>query len=353
MPREDPAQVTDGDVCLDSPSGAYRREDTRSAPLLDLAGRSSLHSFGYTIDDFDIGGIVGDGAHGQVFLARERRTGFICVIKCISKALLVGSKQESIFKREIELHSHLRHPNIASIFTWFDTESMVYIVLEYCFHGDLYTHLNLHGRLPEQRVAEILFEVTWAIRTCHDKHIAHLDIKPENILLDHNLSCKLADFGLSAHVGSGGGAVSHIRGTYDYWSPEQCACKYNIKGKFGEYNHKSDIWALGVLAFELFFGGPPFGSTTEEPVNQVLERIQTNAWYRILVEKYGRSRLNEASREFIKFCDMCFEKDARKRADAATVLEHPWLHSRNAERYRSSVFLNQVRNHAVDDTHSA
>ncbi|CDR93963.1 Ser/Thr protein kinase, putative [Babesia bigemina] len=348
MPREHPAQVADGEICLETPRADCRRESTYSAPLLDLAGRSSLHSYGFTIDDFDIGGIVGDGAHGQVFLARERRTGFICVIKCISKALLVQSKQEAIFKREIELHSHLRHPNIVSIYTWFDTESMVCIVLEYCFHGDLYTHLHQHKRLPEQRVAEILFEVTWAIRTCHDKHIAHLDIKPENILLDHNFSCKLADFGLSAHVGNGKGSISHMRGTYDYWSPEQAACKHNNRGKFGDFNHKSDIWALGVLAFELFFGFPPFGSTTQEPVNCVLERVQTHEWYRILVERHGRSRINEASPAFIRFCNMCFEKDAGRRADAATVLEHQWLRSRNAERYHSNMFVNQVRSYAAE-----
>ncbi|ORM40902.1 Spindle assembly checkpoint kinase [Babesia sp. Xinjiang] len=311
------------------------------------AGRSSLHALWYTIDDFDIGGLVGDGAHGQVFLARERRTGFICVIKCISKALLIGSKQEEIFRREIEVHGHLRHPNIVSIFTWFASESMVYIVLEYCINGDLYSHLNARGRLPEQRVAEICFEVTWAIRTCHDKHIAHLDLKPENILLDHNFHCKLADFGLSAHVGAKGDKVSHMRGTYDYWSPEQCACKYNKEGMFGEFNHKSDIWAIGVLVFELFFGKPPFGSTTSEDIDVVLERIQTYTWHRHWVAKHGRSRLDEASEEFRLFCDICFEKDAQKRADAETLLRHPWLCQRNAERYKSHVFLNQIRNQEI------
>ncbi|GIX63777.1 serine/threonine protein kinase [Babesia caballi] len=347
MPVESQASYVDEEGYPEAPRNILSERGPNDVPQTDVAARSSLHALWYTLDDFDVGGLVGDGAHGQVFVARERRTGFICVIKCISKALLISSGQEVIFKREIEFHSHLRHPNIASIYTWFSTESMVYIVLEYCFNGDLYSHLNTRGRLPEQRVSEILFEVTWAIRTCHDKHIAHLDIKPENILLDHKYRCKLADFGLSAHVGGQGGSINHMRGTYDYWSPEQCACKYNCKGKFGEFNHKSDIWALGVLAFELYFGDPPFGSTTKEGVDAVLGRIQADAWHRLWVERNGDARLKEASREFHDFCDMCFEKDAGKRADAETVLQHPWLRSRNADRYTSHEFVNQIRKSGV------
>ncbi|GFE55015.1 serine threonine kinase [Babesia ovis] len=243
--------------------------------------------------------------------------------------------------------------SLRSIYTWFASESMVYIVLEYCINGDLYTFLRAQGRLPEQKVAGFCFEVTWAIRTCHDKHIAHLDLKPENILLDHNYQCKLADFGLSAHVGARDTKVSHMRGTYDYWSPEQCACKYNNEGQFGEYNHKSDIWAIGVLAFELFFGRPPFGSTTEESVDVVLDRIQTHAWYRHWETKYGKEKLNEASKEFRQFLDMCFEKDARKRADADTLLNHQWLRMRNTERYSSQAFINQLRNQPTSEISNA
>eukprot|EP00371_Babesia_bovis_P001610 XP_001610257.1 Ser/Thr protein kinase [Babesia bovis T2Bo] len=249
----------DGDPDAGMDSRANRTSDylPKGASSADISARSTLHALWYTIDDFDIGGLVGDGAHGQVFVARERRTGFICVIKCISKTLLTNSKQEAIFKREIELHGHLRHPHIASIFTWFSSESMVYIVLEYCINGDLYTYLNKHGRLSEQRAAEICFEVTWAIRTCHDKHIAHLDLKPENILLDHNYSCKLADFGLSAHVGATDSKVSHMRGTYDYWSPEQSACKYNNEGQFGEVTFgQSGSWYLSYFLVSRHLGQP-------------------------------------------------------------------------------------------------
>ncbi|KAK2195401.1 bifunctional Protein kinase [Babesia duncani] len=330
------------DGCLDvqfkTPNGLESKTS-----MVDISCKSHTHSLWFTLDDFDIGGLVGDGAHGQVFLARERRTGFICVIKCMSKMQMVISGQEAMFKREIELHSHLRHPNIASsIYTWFTSKSMVYIVIEYCYNGDLYSYLNLHRRLPEKRVAEILFEITWAIRTCHDKHIAHLDIKPENILLDYNFHCKLADFGLSAHIESHEG-LNHMRGTFDYWSPEQCAQKYKLGNKFGVFNEKSDVWTLGVLAFELFFGQPPFGTTTEEGVDIVLNRIQKWEWFQYWKLRHGNKYHSEMSKEFLNFFNLTFTKNSAKRPSAEEILEHEWLRKHNEERYMDEVFINQIR----------
>ncbi|AFZ79061.1 protein kinase domain containing protein [Theileria equi strain WA] len=311
-----------------------------TASTHDISSKSAIHSLWFTIDDFDIGGLVGDGAHGQVFLARERRTGFICVLKCIPKVQLVGSGRESMFKHEIEMHSHLRHPNISCLYTWFTTSTMIYMVMEYCYNGDLYTHLMINKRFDEKRVSEMLFEITWAVRTCHDKHIAHLDIKPENILLDHNFSCKLADFGLSAHIE--GFNINHMRGTYDYWSPEQCAYKYKTN-KFGEFNQKSDVWTLGVLAFELYFGVSPFGTTCEESVETVLSRIQNYTWCKYWVSKYGSLYISDISSEFKDFLDLCFTKDSGKRPTASTLLYHPWLKLHNKGRYVDDVFINQHR----------
>ncbi|EAN32472.1 Protein kinase domain protein [Theileria parva strain Muguga] len=360
-----------------------------TASATDIASKSSSHSLWFTLDDFDIGGVLGDGAHGRVFLARERRTGFICVLKCISKAQLVGTGQESMFKREIELHSHLRHPNISCLYTWFTTKTMIFMVIEYCHNGDLFSYLMRKKRIPEKEVCEIMFQVIWALRTCHDKHIAHLDIKPENILLDQNNVVKLADFGLSAHINfsnpsnglnnsngddSSNGINSHglnttnginnthdpvvgmnegseklngnlnfLRGTYDYWSPEQCTYKYNSSKRFGEFGPKTDIWTIGVLAFELFFGLSPFGSTTEERLDTVLDRIQTLEWYEFWQKKYKNLYLNEMSREFRDFLDKCFIKQSHLRPDASQLLQHPWIKLYNSHRFTDSTFLNQPR----------
>ncbi|KNC35252.1 other/AUR protein kinase [Plasmodium falciparum RAJ116] len=222
--------------------------DSISSPIKatcrDMALKSSLHSFTFSLKDFDIAGFLGDGAHGSVFLACERRTNFICVLKC--------RPQEALLRKEIELQAHLKHPHIACMYTWFHTSSHVFFVMEYCSNGDLFTYLNENGPFCEKKVAEMLFEIIWAIRTCHDKRIAHLDLKPENVLVNHEEKCKLADFGLSAHIGS-----KHK--------------KKDIKRRKRipeNLIRQQPIWTLGILAFELKFGRPPFGSTNEERENQ-------------------------------------------------------------------------------------
>ncbi|UKJ90199.1 serine/threonine protein kinase [Theileria orientalis] len=313
----------------------------------DIASKSSIHSLWFTLDDFDIGGLLGDGAHGQVFLARERRTGFICVLKCISKAQLVGSGQESMFKREIELHSHLRHPNISCLYTWFTTKTMIFMVIEYCHNGDLFSYLMKRKRLEELEVCQILFQVIWALRTCHDKHIAHLDIKPENILLDQNNVVKLADFGLSAHINNAFDNKmkdsDFLRGTYDYWSPEQCTYKYKLEKKFGEVSHKTDIWTIGVLAFELFFGFAPFGTTMQEGLDTVLHRIQTQPWYHMLENRYNNIHASKMSSAFRDFLDKCFTKVSTERPTSSELLHHPCIKMYNTHRFNDPRFIKQPR----------
>lgn len=181
-----------------------------------------------------------------------------------------------------------------------------------------------------------MFEVIWAIRSCHDKRIAHLDIKPvrfyvteENILLDHENRCKLADFGFSAHIGHlyRSNGVPHHRGTHDYWSPEQCAKHLGLGLKYGEYDEQSDIWALGILAVELFIGYPPFGSTTEEPNNVIMNRIHTYHWTKHVLlsitqifEMKREKHLLSSTPEFRSFVEACLRKHSFKRPKADELL---------------------------------
>lgn len=315
------------------------------ATCRDMALKSSLHSFTFSLKDFDIAGFLGDGAHGSVFLACERRTNFICVLKCISKSHLVKSTQEALLRKEIELQAHLKHPHIACMYTWFHTNSHVFFVMEYCSNGDLFSYLNDKGPFTEQRVAEMLFEIIWAIRTCHDKRIAHLDLKPENVLVNHEEKCKLADFGLSAHIGSKHKkkGISHYRGTHDYWSPEQCARHQNKKQNFGEFDQKTDIWTLGILAFELKFGRPPFGSTNEEKETIIMNRIQDYEWHQLFCENSKKDEIDALSVEFKDFLNKCLDKNPQNRPTAEALIQHPFIFIHNKNRPCIKAYATQPR----------
>ncbi|KAF8819211.1 PEK kinase [Cardiosporidium cionae] len=358
-----------------SSSMPFLAETPQLASSKDVAIKNSMHAYQWTLKDFDIGGYLGDGAHGTVFLARERRTGFICVLKCITKSHLIRANQEALLKKEVELQAHLKHPHIAwitrthsllsvlcnSVYTWFDTPSCVFLVMEYCYNGDLFHYLENHGPFDEKTVSRMLFEITWAIRTCHDKRIAHLDVKPENVLLNHKGECKLADFGLSAHIGSKQKRQGlHIhRGTLDYWSPEQCAHAMGSSTLFGEFNQKTDIWTLGILSFELMFSHPPFGSTEGNEFSDqnttkraVMTRIQTYHWSRVGIEKRFLN-ISKMSSVYKDFLDMCLDKNPDNRPTAEEVLMHEFIAKYNQDRLCHPSFMNQPRGGQLADSSSA
>lgn len=125
------------------------------AAKADLSLVCPLHAYRFSLRDFDFGGFLGDGAHGCVFVARERRSGFVCVLKCITKAHLVRGGNEALLKKEVELQAHLKHPHICCMYTWFQTSSAIFLVMEYCLKGDLFALLDkTEGGFDERTVAK-------------------------------------------------------------------------------------------------------------------------------------------------------------------------------------------------------
>nr|CEL68604.1 TPA: PEK kinase, putative [Neospora caninum Liverpool] len=319
---------------MDKPSG---NNSCASAVYADLSLVCPLHAYRFCLRDFDFGGFLGDGAHGCVFVARERRSGFVCVLKCITKAHLVRGGNEALLKKEVELQAHLKHPHICCMYTWFQTSSAIFLVMEYCLKGDLFALLDKTTfGFDERTVAKQLFQITWAIRTCHDKRIAHLDIKPENVLVDHTDKLKLADFGLSAHIGGEHRkrGVSINRGT----------CGDNVCS----FDEKSDIWTIGILGFELFFKFPPFGSQCHIDEETVMQNIRNKHWSeRVEQEALRDPRVNEKllsmSDDFKAFLSACLNKKASLRPTAEALLEFPFLQKNNPEVVNSVHFLQQPR----------
>uniref|UniRef100_A0A1A8QY93 non-specific serine/threonine protein kinase n=8 Tax=Nothobranchius TaxID=28779 RepID=A0A1A8QY93_9TELE len=218
----------------------------------------------WCLENFDIGRPLGKGKFGNVYLARERQTKFILALKVLFKNQLEKAGVEHQLRREVEIQSHLRHPNILRLYGYFHDATRVYLILEFAPKGELYGELQRCGSFSEDRSATYIMELADALHYCHIKNVIHRDIKPENLLLGGNGELKIADFGWSVHTPSS--RRSTLCGTLDYLPPEM------IEGK--THDEKVDLWSLGVLCYEFLVGHPPFEAKTHEETYRKISRVE-------------------------------------------------------------------------------
>ncbi|KAI0106280.1 serine/threonine-protein kinase [Nemania sp. FL0031] len=204
---------------------------------------------------FEIGKPLGKGKFGRVYLARERHSGYICALKVLHKNEIQQGGVEKQVCREIEIQSHLRHPNILQLYGHFHDTKRIILILEFAGKGELYKHLQKARRFPEWRSAQYIAQMVSALQYLHRKHIIHRDIKPENILVGVHGEIKMSDFGWSVHAPSSRRRTKC--GTLDYLPPEMVDPRR--QGQF--YDEKVDLWALGVLTYEFLVGQAPFEDT--------------------------------------------------------------------------------------------
>lgn len=204
---------------------------------------------------FEIGKPLGKGKFGRVYLAKERSTGFVCALKVLHKSELQQGKVEKQVRREIEIHSNLRHPNILRFYGHFHDSKRVFLILEFAGKGELYKHLRRENRFPEWKAAQYIAQMAAALKYLHKKHVMHRDIKPENILVGIHGEIKISDFGWSVHAPNN--RRNTMCGTLDYLPPEMI--KPGSQDNY--YNEKVDLWSLGVLTYEFLVGEAPFEDT--------------------------------------------------------------------------------------------
>ncbi|RWS13249.1 aurora kinase-like protein [Dinothrombium tinctorium] len=201
----------------------------------------------WKLSDFEIGRALGKGKFGNVYLAREVKSKYVVALKVMFKADLTKHKAVHQLKREIEIQSHLRHPNILRLFGYFYDDNRVYLILEYAKEGELYDKLRKMHAFDNQTAANYIYQIIDALECCHSRKVIHRDIKPENILIGANGDLKIADFGWCVHSPS---SRETVCGTLDYLAPEMILRQ--------PYNEKVDLWCLGVLTYEFLVGKPPF-----------------------------------------------------------------------------------------------
>lgn len=134
----------------------------------------------WSLTSFDIGTPLGRGKFGNVYLAREKTTRYVVALKVMFKKQVVQNAVEHQVRREIEIQSHLRHPNILRLYGYFHDDTRIYLILEYAPNGTLYKELQTHPdkRLAEKTTANYIQSLASALIYLHQKHIIHRDIKP-------------------------------------------------------------------------------------------------------------------------------------------------------------------------------
>ncbi|KAI3399041.1 hypothetical protein diail_7841 [Diaporthe ilicicola] len=255
---------------------------------------------------FEIGKPLGKGKFGRVYLVRERSSGFICALKVMHKAeLQQGSGIEKQVRREIEIQSNLRHPNILRLYGHFHDPKRIFLILEYASQGELYKLLRKANRFPEWKAAQYVAQMASALKYLHRKHVIHRDIKPENILVGIHDEIKISDFGWSVH------APNHRRatlcGTLDYLPPEMVKSGSNDNW----YDEKVDLWSLGVLTYEFLVGEAPFEDTPVMTHRRIARADMTIP-----------SFVSPEARDLIK---KLLVLDPTKRLPLEDVQTHPWI----------------------------
>ena len=216
------------------------------------------------IGKFEIQERLGEGAMGEVFLARDSLLGREVAIKTFTAATLATPEARERFFREAQSTARLNHPNLITIHEFNEDRGVLFMAMEYV-PGDDLARLLEGGELPAPQMLELLAQVCDGLAFAHGRGILHRDLKPSNIRIARiggRLVAKVLDFGIARLTG-GDPARSHNRlGTYGYMAPEYL--------QSGKPDARSDLFAVGVILYEALAGARPFG---DGPAATVLTRI--------------------------------------------------------------------------------
>ncbi|GAB2300766.1 CBL-interacting serine/threonine-protein kinase 14 [Dionaea muscipula] len=204
---------------------------------------------------YELGKLLGYGASGKVYHARNLSTGESVGIKSVSKQKVVKGGHVANIKREISIMRRLHHRHIIRLHEVLASRTRIYFVMDFAKGGELFAKVA-NGRFSEELSRKYFRQLISAVAYCHSNGVFHRDLKPENLLLDENWSLKVSDFGLSAVKEQirPDGRLHTLCGTPAYVAPE-------ILAKKGYNGAKVDIWSCGVVLFVLNAGYLPFNDT--------------------------------------------------------------------------------------------
>lgn len=211
--------------------------------------------------DYRVGPMIGEGGFGRVYAAADIRLGRQVAIKVIRPELAGARAFVDRFRKEGTALAKFRHPGIIPIYDIREAEGLIYYVMPLIDGDTLRTKLDGRGKLSPKETQRILIELCDCLAATHRAGIVHRDIKPENIILEGIFaSALLMDFGISKATTADSTTDSGIAvGTPTYMSPEQASGDQAV-------DHRSDIYAVGVLGYQMLTGSPPFTGRTAHQI---------------------------------------------------------------------------------------
>ncbi|KAI9765817.1 MAG: hypothetical protein M1840_007099 [Geoglossum simile] len=266
---------------------------------------------------YTLGDQLGKGHFATVYLCAEKSTGQHYAVKVFTqrKGVDERSKNEGL-QQEIAVLMSVSHENLLCLKDTIAEEDRVYLVLELAPEGELFNWVILNTKMTEDQARHVFIQLFNGVKYLHDRDIVHRDIKPENILLvDGNLTVKIADFGLAKIIGEDSFTTT-LCGTPSYVAPEILKRSGHRK-----YSRAVDVWSLGVVLYICLCGFPPFSDElmNEEFPYSLMDQIQTGIF------DFPSPYWDSVGDPALDLIDKMLNINMDDRLTIEECLQHPWV----------------------------
>ncbi|XP_014251310.1 death-associated protein kinase 1-like isoform X2 [Cimex lectularius] len=277
------------------------------------------------LDHYDVFEVIGKGHFAVVKRCVNKATGSEYAGKFIRKKRVCRGVPPEDIEREVETLSRLEHPGIIQFHDVYDTGQFVVLLFELVTGGELFEFISLRKNLTEEQSIHIVRQIIEAVSHMHSLNIAHLDLKPENVLLVEKVdlpTVKVIDFGLSLRLDTVV-EVKAMFGTPEFMAPEIV--------NFENLTLATDMWAIGVITYILLSGGasPFLGDTVQDTYTNI-----SSATFKFDNDYF--ESVSEAAKDFII---KLLQKDPKKRNSVFDCQKHPWLQNKVTEIFTPPISL--------------